>query len=276
MVSTDLDLLYPSLAERLVFIREEWRKRYPNNYRTVVTCVHRGNDIQQILFNSGRSKAKPGQSLHNYTPACAVDIAFIDRETEKATWWFPLYQEWGVIAETTGLMWGGRFPNLVDGPHIQLPMSWSSAAAGKYPVLPPLTFNQFMPNIFRQVSIIVLEATSINESLGTRIIVIRGQGHIVNFLTPEKLYVRLPPIEQRLSTVGGVIPVDLPTTSSKLEIVVVENTMLNKIVKAKEAQDPITLKEPITATMVTADKLHIRGDRTNIVYAEEKRELLWT
>ena len=40
-----------------------------------VLCGHRTNEEQQILFDQGLTKAKPGESKHNVFPSKAVDLA---------------------------------------------------------------------------------------------------------------------------------------------------------------------------------------------------------
>lgn len=39
-----------------------------------VICGHRSNEEQQKAYDAGKSKVKPGQSLHNHQPSMAVDI----------------------------------------------------------------------------------------------------------------------------------------------------------------------------------------------------------
>lgn len=40
-----------------------------------ITCSYRSNFDQQKKFDAGLSKARPGQSAHNYTPSAAIDFA---------------------------------------------------------------------------------------------------------------------------------------------------------------------------------------------------------
>lgn len=89
-----------------------------------ITAGLRTFDDQQKLYNQGRTtagkivtKAKPGQSFHNY--GLAIDIVPIVKG--KATWDDEsLWQKLGVIGESAGFEWGGRW-KFVDKPHFQYP-----------------------------------------------------------------------------------------------------------------------------------------------------------
>ena len=79
---------------------------------------------QQDLYDQGRTKpgkivtkAKPGQSFHNFS--LAIDIVPIVKG--KAVWNDEtLWQKLGVIGESIGFEWGGRW-KFVDKPHFQFP-----------------------------------------------------------------------------------------------------------------------------------------------------------
>jgi len=119
-------------------MQREWGERYPDAPAPFLTTTHRPASEQQALVNAGRSRAQPGQSLHNPKPALAFDVAF--RQSDGSiTWEFPWFQAWGELAEGIGLEWGGRWEGLVDGPHVQWPVSWQVAQRrGSLPPLPPL------------------------------------------------------------------------------------------------------------------------------------------
>ena len=83
---------------------------------------YRSFERQAELYAQGRTtpgevvtKAKPGESLHNY--GCAVDFIF-RKEGYNAT--PPLWETLGTIGEKHGLEWGGRWKGFVDKPHFQM------------------------------------------------------------------------------------------------------------------------------------------------------------
>jgi hypothetical protein len=139
MVSRDVNDLHPTLKERWVFLSQLWKKKYPKDPQPFLTCTWRSNDEQQNLYDMGKSLAKPGQSLHNYKPSFAFDVAFKD-EQGRVKWgeWEEYFTRFGQMAEAVGLEWGGSWSRFPDPPHIQLPMTWKDAKAGKVPKLKPL------------------------------------------------------------------------------------------------------------------------------------------
>ncbi|MEM7737907.1 MAG: M15 family metallopeptidase [Deinococcota bacterium] len=138
-VSRDPNLMHPLLQERFRWMLLEWKRRYPKGPMPFITCTYRSNEQQAIEKAEGDSNAGPGQSLHNYSPCFAVDVGMDDEPADgvgnDVTWVFKYYQKWGELAEEAGLEWGGRWPGLGDGPHIQLPMTWRDAKAGRLPVM---------------------------------------------------------------------------------------------------------------------------------------------
>jgi peptidoglycan L-alanyl-D-glutamate endopeptidase CwlK len=136
MASRDSRDLHPDLRKRWDWMFREWRHRYPDAPKPILTCTYRSPTEQAELVRQGRSKAGPGQSLHNFTPALAFDVAFIERR--ETTWDFHWFEKWGELAEEIGLEWGGRWKHLVDGPHVQYPITWQQARDGEIPELPPL------------------------------------------------------------------------------------------------------------------------------------------
>lgn len=101
--------------------------------RILITCTYRSPAEQAELYASGRTKpgpvvtkAKPGQSAHNFQvkglPAArAFDIVPLDAKG-KAIWDAanPAWKTAGAIATGLGLDWGGTW-KFKDLPHIQLP-----------------------------------------------------------------------------------------------------------------------------------------------------------
>lgn len=78
---------------------------------------------QQKAYDEGHSKAKPGQSPHNFLPALAVDVIPYPEgfQATQARW-----DELGaVILDCAkrlkiGVTWGKTFKTLVDQPHFEL------------------------------------------------------------------------------------------------------------------------------------------------------------
>jgi peptidoglycan L-alanyl-D-glutamate endopeptidase CwlK len=137
MTSRDPDDLYGPLAERWEYLHAQWLVDYPKLPEPFLTCTFRDAEEQIKLVKEGKSNAQPMQSLHNYTPAYAFDIAFLDRYG-AVSWAFHLFEKFGQMAKKIGLVWGGDWPGLVDGPNIQMRMTWRDAQDERVPQLPPL------------------------------------------------------------------------------------------------------------------------------------------
>lgn len=109
-----LDTCHPDLQRLFIKIIE--------THDCTILCGHRGKDAQEEAFRNGRSKARWGESKHNYEPSCAIDVmpypinwsdipglkSFSDfvKETAKLS---------GI-----GIRWGGDFKGFFDGPHYEL------------------------------------------------------------------------------------------------------------------------------------------------------------
>lgn len=132
--SRDPALLHTQLQAAWKRGRTAWAYRYPDLPQPILTATYRGPSDQERAFRTGKSKARFGQSLHNFKPAYAFDIAFLDSEGQ-ADWSFHLFEKMAAILEAFGLEWGGRWPGLVDGPHFQLPMTLDDARQGLVPAL---------------------------------------------------------------------------------------------------------------------------------------------
>jgi peptidoglycan LD-endopeptidase CwlK len=79
---------------------------------------------QDALYAQGRTKpgqivtkAKGGQSNHNF--GVALDVGIFTVDGKKYLGESPDYAKVGVIGESLGLSWGGRW-NFVDEPHFEL------------------------------------------------------------------------------------------------------------------------------------------------------------
>lgn len=149
-VSRDENKLHPALKMRWQWMKEEWGRRYTDAPKPFLTCTYRSPDEQTRLVQEGKSHALPRQSLHNYEPAYAFDVAF-KLPDGSLTWDFHWFEKWGKLAEEIGLEWGGRWKHLVDGPHVQMPMTWQDAKAGIVPSLPHLPTLQTSKPITRVI-----------------------------------------------------------------------------------------------------------------------------
>jgi peptidoglycan L-alanyl-D-glutamate endopeptidase CwlK len=121
-MSRDIKLLHPVLSSAYTFAADEYLKLYPTQPQPFITWTHRTHAEQEALFKQFPqvTKARGGQSPHNYIPALAFDIAFIT--SNKKLTWFPLYFHnfAAIIAKHyPSIQWGASFPT-PDLPHFQL------------------------------------------------------------------------------------------------------------------------------------------------------------
>jgi len=79
---------------------------------------------QAALYSKGRTapgpkvtNAQPGYSWHNF--GVAWDFVVFDAN-DQPMWESPLMERCGKIAESLGLVWGGRWKSFQDTPHIQI------------------------------------------------------------------------------------------------------------------------------------------------------------
>lgn len=94
--------------------KQGMKVRLASGYRTF--------EEQKAIYAKGRttkgkivSKAKPGQSYHNY--ALAGDV--VEIKFGKALWKNPKWELIGSIFEKYGFTWGGRWKKFLDRPHMQ-------------------------------------------------------------------------------------------------------------------------------------------------------------
>lgn len=97
----------------------------------VLTNGLRTMEEQEKLYQQGRTtkggvvtNARPGNSKHNY--GAAVDVAIINDKGQPS---WPddneLWEKIGIVGESLGLRWGGRWKGFTDRPHFELPISLS-------------------------------------------------------------------------------------------------------------------------------------------------------
>ena len=110
MASRSLDDLLPVVKRKA----EEFHKLCADQgVDILIYCTYRSPEEQNGLYAQGRSKpgkivtnARGGESFHNY--GCAFD--FVPLVAGKPAWsGTSLYRKAGVIAESVGLEWAGRW-----------------------------------------------------------------------------------------------------------------------------------------------------------------------
>jgi peptidoglycan L-alanyl-D-glutamate endopeptidase CwlK len=138
MASRSISDLHPLLAYAFGKAEALYLAKYPEAPKPVLTCTYRSKAEQQKLYDQVRdgidndkdgkideadervTNAKPGESAHNYLPAPAFDVAFVDK-SEKTDWSNLHFQRFAALVLTTpGITWGGHFKSLIDMPHFEL------------------------------------------------------------------------------------------------------------------------------------------------------------
>lgn len=97
-------------------LREWFEKLQETENDVHVAYVYRNKEDQNKFFREGKSKAKFGQSPHNYIPCLAVDIFFLVDGKYNAD-----MKRLKKIANEMppAITWGGNFKGLVDGVHFE-------------------------------------------------------------------------------------------------------------------------------------------------------------
>ena len=126
------------LQEAWVVVKAAYEMEFPER-QLVLTATHRTPEEQFHLFQVGRVETAKGWvvdkdpttrvltgfdgattlSKHNVRPSKALDFCVVIGG--KVSWHFPDYEVVGSMGESQGLIWGGRWPKLRDGPHFELP-----------------------------------------------------------------------------------------------------------------------------------------------------------
>jgi uncharacterized protein YcbK (DUF882 family) len=88
-----------------------------------VTSATRGEAEQNALEQKGRSKAKFGQSLHNY--GAAVDLHFNTHGPEGI--YDGPWDKLSSMGKGLGMRWGGDWKKFQDKPHFQIDTNWQGA-----------------------------------------------------------------------------------------------------------------------------------------------------
>lgn len=90
--------------------------------KCAVICGFRGRHEQEKAYMAGKSKAKFGQSKHNFKPSHAVDVVPVPLNWEDIPAFEKLGEKIMAKAKELGIKvkWGKHFKGLVDYPHFEL------------------------------------------------------------------------------------------------------------------------------------------------------------
>jgi len=141
--SRDPTLLEPQLQRLWEWAEAEWTRLNPTGPKVFLTATHRGPVDQERAFREGKSRARFGESLHNFRPAFAFDVAFLKNDG-ALDWNLATFARFADLLKPHGLEWGGDWGpkhGIVDGPHHQLPMTLAQAADNRPPLLPSVIAN---------------------------------------------------------------------------------------------------------------------------------------
>ena len=139
-VSRSLSDLHEYLANAFVKAQAEFKTLYPELPQPFITCTFRSRQEQDRLYAQGRTKpgmkvtnARAGQSVHNYLPSFAFDIAF--KRGNALDWDIDLFKKFAaIIAKDKNVEWGGSWKSFPDAPHFQFKnFTWKQAQAGEQP-----------------------------------------------------------------------------------------------------------------------------------------------
>ena len=127
MPSRDLKDLHPTLVKAWVEAHALWLETYPELPKPFITCTYRSSEEQNELYAQGRTRtgkivtrARGGESPHNFNPSYAFDIAFVN---DGVLDWRPfLFSQFVALVERVSneVLWGGRFISIPDRPHFEL------------------------------------------------------------------------------------------------------------------------------------------------------------
>lgn len=117
----------PAPADMVPYLATRWAVLQPRfavehlGYTVRLTETYRDLVAQRAAYAAGHSRADGVRvySWHNYSPALACDVAVLDVAGTYQTA-FRHYEPLGPIARDVGLVWGGDWPKLRDGPHLEV------------------------------------------------------------------------------------------------------------------------------------------------------------
>ena len=90
--------------------------------KCAVICGFRGRKKKKKAYMAGKSKAKWGQSKHNFKPSHAVDVVPVPLNWEDIPAFEKLGEKIMAKADELGIKikWGKNFKGLADYPHFEL------------------------------------------------------------------------------------------------------------------------------------------------------------
>lgn len=94
-----------------------------SEFDLTITCGHRSKDEQDLAYLNGNSKARFGESKHNFYPSLAVDIVPypIKWDSKDKRWQeMALNAMWCAGKLGFEITWGGSFKTLCDCPHFEM------------------------------------------------------------------------------------------------------------------------------------------------------------
>lgn len=119
-----LSALHPWLRDRVIAVLAEWRELARPGERIVISETTRSLALQQRYFARGSTRADGirSYSQHQFAPALAVDCLVLRDGHVVGSIEDPAWRNYGLLGEAGGLSWGGRWPKLRDGPHLEVPL----------------------------------------------------------------------------------------------------------------------------------------------------------
>lgn len=123
MIDRKWDKMHPSYKQRLLMVFKIMKERH--GYEMILLEGYRSPERQTRLSgNTATTLAKAYQSYHQF--GLAADVAF-KRDgkvviSERDPWAWKGYQLYGVVAESVGLTWGGRWTRIHDYGHTEFRM----------------------------------------------------------------------------------------------------------------------------------------------------------
>ncbi|WP_089606284.1 M15 family metallopeptidase [Acinetobacter piscicola] len=123
MVDRKWNKMHPSYKQRLLMVFKIMKEQH--GYEMVLLEGYRSPERQTRLSgNTATTLAKAYQSYHQF--GLAADIAFKKDGkvviSERDPWAWKGYQLYGVVAESVGLTWGGRWTRIHDYGHTEFRM----------------------------------------------------------------------------------------------------------------------------------------------------------
>ena len=122
----DINLLLPKVAK---MTSEFLAKCNAQGIQVIITSTYRSSEEQDRLYAQGRTapgnvvtNARGGSSFHNWKVAldfCPVKNG-VAQWNDKA-----LFTKIGIIGESCGFEWGGRWTSFLDLPHLQYTAGYS-------------------------------------------------------------------------------------------------------------------------------------------------------